>query len=487
MNWARQRERGGARLLGIMFWIVRHLGWHAGQALLYPITLWFYIGSASARAASRDYLARVLGRSPTARDVMRHLFTFACVILDRVFFLAGRTSGYELSVQGLEAVTEMVNAGRGCILLGSHLGSFDVLRAFGRTAPVRVSPVMFRLNSGALTRLLEALDPELARDVIEIGTPGATLRVQECIERGEIVGFLADRAPVQDRMVTTHFLGGEAEFPAGPLILASITGAPVVLFYGVRTASRRYVIRFERFAERIVLPRGRREAELRVWIEAYGRSLAAACYDYPFNWFNFFPFWKTTPGQRVRSPLSGLILALAVLMPAMAHAGSLADAVMAQMAAQPARTVGFVEEKRLASLTTPLVSRGRLIFTPPAHLEKDTEAPKPERLVIDGDQLTMTEAGEAPRTVALDDYPPVQALANTLRAALTGDLATLRELYAIEEQGTPQLWRLLLIPRHSALRQALARVTLDGSEADIHQLDIQQANGDEQRLTIEAR
>lgn len=296
MNWAGQRERGSARLLGLMIWIARHLGWPVGQMLLYPITLWFYGTSATARTASRDYLDRVLGRPVRQRDVMRHLFTFACVILDRVFFLSGRTADYDLKVQGLEAITEVVNSGRGCILLGSHLGSFDVLRAFGRTAPVRVRPVMFRLNSGHLTRLLEALDPELAHDVIEIGAPEGMLQIQECIERGEIVGFLADRAPVQDRMVATAFLGGQAEFPAGPLVLAAIIGAPVVLFYGVRTAPRRYIIRFERFAERIVLPRAQREAELQVWIDAYSRSLAAACRAHPFNWFNFYPFWKPSHG-----------------------------------------------------------------------------------------------------------------------------------------------------------------------------------------------
>ena len=296
MNWTGQRERGSAPLLGLMIWIARHLGWPVGQMLLYPITLWFYGTSATARTASRDYLDRVLGRPARQRDVMRHLFTFACVILDRVFFLSGRTADYDLKVQGLEAITEVVNSGRGCILLGSHLGSFDVLRAFGRTAPVRVRPVMFRLNSGHLTRLLEALDPELAHDVIEIGAPEGMLQIQECIERGEIVGFLADRAPVQDRMVATAFLGGRAEFPAGPLVLAAIVGAPVVLFYGVRTAPRRYVIRFERFAERIVLPRAQREAELQVWIDAYSRSLAAACRAHPFNWFNFYPFWKPSHG-----------------------------------------------------------------------------------------------------------------------------------------------------------------------------------------------
>jgi predicted LPLAT superfamily acyltransferase len=296
MIWTGQRERGSALMLGIMVWILRHLGWHIGQALLYPITLWFYAGSATARAASRDYLARVLGRPARQWDVMRHLFTFACVILDRVFFLTGRTAQYELRVQGLDAVTDIVNAGRGCILLGSHLGSFDVLRAFGRTAPVRVSPVMFRHNSGHLTRMLEQLDPELACDVIDIGAPEAMLRVHDCISRGEIVGFLADRAPTQDRMVAVPFLGGVADFPAGPLALASVIDAPVVLFYGVRAAPRRYVIRFERFADRIALPRGGRDAALRGWVEAYTRSLETACRAHPYNWFNFFAFWKPVHG-----------------------------------------------------------------------------------------------------------------------------------------------------------------------------------------------
>ncbi len=295
MTWADQRERGSALMLGIMIWITRNLGWHIGQALLYPITLWFYVGSARARDASRDYLARVLGHPARRRDVMRHLFTFACVIFDRVFFLTGRTANYELRVQGLEAVTDVINAGRGCILLGSHLGSFDVLRAFGRTAPVRVSPVMFRLNGGHLTRMLERLDPELARDVIDIGAPGAMLRVQDCIARGEIVGFLADRAPTQERMIAVPFMGGIAEFPAGPVAVAAVIGAPVVLFYGVRTASRHYVIHFEHFAERIALPRSKREAALHSWVAAYSRSLETACRAHPYNWFNFFPFWK--PGH----------------------------------------------------------------------------------------------------------------------------------------------------------------------------------------------
>jgi len=184
-----------------------------------------------------------------------------------------------------------------------------------------------------------------------------------------------------------------------------------------------------------------------------------------------------------------LVVLLATVLPAVADAASLAEDIMARMAALPSRSTNFVEEKRLTSLIAPLISCGRLVFTPAAgpsaaRLEQDTEAPKPERVVIDGDQLTIAQSDGAPRTLSLDDYPALRTLADTLRAALAGDLATLRRLYAIEEQGTMQAWRLMMVPRDAALRRVLARVTLDGSGAELRQIDIQ-SDGDEQRLTIQ--
>ena len=181
-----------------------------------------------------------------------------------------------------------------------------------------------------------------------------------------------------------------------------------------------------------------------------------------------------------------LVLA-ALLLPTRAHAASLAETVMAGLAGQPSREAGFTEEKRLASLTEPLVSRGRLVFVRPARLEKITQTPKPELLVINGETITVTADGQAARTVSLDEHPALRALADTLRATLAGDLATLRRIYDIEEQGTPDAWRLLLVPIRPAMRRALARVTLDGGgdgDGELRRIVIQQANGDEQRLTV---
>ena len=244
-QWARERERGGSLPLRMMTWLSLHLSHGLGELILLPVTGWFLATSPAARAASRDYLRRVLGRPVRAADIARHFFTFAQAILDRVFFLAGQAERYETEVEGLDHLLTHIEAGRGCVLLGAHLGSFDAMRALGRHAPVRVRPAMFRANAGALTAILDRLDPVLAARIIDIGRPEAMLQVREALADGDLVAFLADRATDPRRLIALPFLGAPALFPAGPFQIATMLRAPMVMFHGIRTGRRRYVLRFE--------------------------------------------------------------------------------------------------------------------------------------------------------------------------------------------------------------------------------------------------
>ena len=290
-RWDRQPERGNGVLVRLMIWLSLNLGWSVAQALLYPVALYFFLSSRGARAASRGYLNRVLGRPATARDVLRHIVAFAGILLDRLFLLSNRVARFRIAVQGVPHVTAALAQSRGCLLLGSHLGSFEALRCFGRGSPVPVKVLMHRAR-GPYTDLVETLDPALAGDIIEIGTPDAMLRVRESLDRGEMVGILADRAPGGDKLARVPFLGSPAAFPTGPLILAATLGAPVVLFFGIRTGRRCYTICFEPFADRITLDRPRRAAQIAGWVQRYAERLEARCRDYPFNWFNFYDFWS---------------------------------------------------------------------------------------------------------------------------------------------------------------------------------------------------
>ena len=292
MTWAAQQERGNAGLARVALFLMLHGGWTLGRLLTLPTTAWFLATSGRGRAASREYLGRVLGRRARLLDVVRHFDSFACAVLDRVFLLSGQTQGYDIRTEGLDEVLAVLGRGQGCILLGAHLGSFEVLRSLAQHAPVPVWALMYRRNAGALTPLLDQLAPGLRDRIIEIGDTASMIRARECVERGEIVGILADRAPAGHRLVSAPFLGDPAPFPSGPFILAATLAAPVILFHAVRTGPRRYLVRFETFAERVVLRRATRAADLRGYVHRYAAALERACRAHPFDWFNFFPFWE---------------------------------------------------------------------------------------------------------------------------------------------------------------------------------------------------
>ena len=294
-TWSSAPERGAGWLVRLMIWLLRHMSWFATGIVLPGISAWFFLFSRDARAASREYLTLALGRPARWRDVLRHIHVFACAILDRTLMLLGRTDQIELCVEGMELIEHVAEAGRGCVLLGAHLGSFAVLRRLAERCPVPVRMLMYTHNAGAFTRTMQALDPALAQSIIPIGDVQAMLRAHEAVAAGAIVGVLADRSPAGVKQVSAAFFGRPAAFPAGPFVLAASLGAPVLLFSGVRTGHRRYAIRFEPFAERIALQRATRQADLSAVVQRYAAWLEGSCRAHPFNWFNFYPFWERLP------------------------------------------------------------------------------------------------------------------------------------------------------------------------------------------------
>ncbi|MGH8479256.1 MAG: hypothetical protein ACREXK_06730 [Gammaproteobacteria bacterium] len=306
LGWRRQRERGHRLLLATIFGIALGLGRSAARALLYPIVWYFVVFSGPSRRAARRYLARVLGRRPGPSDLIRHFYTFASIILDRVYLLTGQFHRFNITTEGLEVLAARLGEGHGCLLLGSHLGCFEVARAYGKGVGMEVKLVMHEDNAPMIRAALARLDPEAVTNVIPAGTVEAMLRVQECLARGGVVGILGDRVVNPAHVVECPFLGRPAAFPAGTFRLASLLEVPVVLFFGLYLGGNRYAIHFELLAERIDRARPDRAGAARYWTERYAERLEHYCRMAPYNWFNFYDYWGeedavTTRRRRARS------------------------------------------------------------------------------------------------------------------------------------------------------------------------------------------
>lgn len=302
-HWQSRPEGGGRFALWLIRTIALRGGRPLGRLVLYPITLYFYLRRGPERLASRRFLERVLRKPVTSWQVMKHIHSFAAITLDRIFLLAHGERGFDITVEGLEALEATIAEGRGVLLLGTHQGSFEALRALSSRRPgIPLRVVLDKQKTPAMTELLEALSPDIGANVIDasLGGPSITLAMAEACEQGAMVALLADRGREHEVLRRTPFLGEPAPFPVGPWLLAHSLRVPVMLCFGLYEGGNRYRLIFEPFADRVEIPRQDRAHALDVWLARFAHRVEHYVHVAPYNWFNFYDFWQQDVGAPVQ-------------------------------------------------------------------------------------------------------------------------------------------------------------------------------------------
>jgi predicted LPLAT superfamily acyltransferase len=303
--WTGVAERGSLRALFLLRWIYAHFGRWAVMALLTPIVAYFFLTGGAARRASMDYLrtlwATPVGRAslreaPTWRHAYRHLYEFAENIVDSMIMWSGDGHRIRIEESGSEHLLELVRQGRGGILLSSHLGSSDMLRVLSKKTGIVLNVLSFTRHAPQINAFFDQLEPGLRVRLIDFepGSISVALEIKAAVDRGEFVGILGDRIWESERGRSVHvpFLGRRTLFPLGPFLLQATLGCPMLLSTCVRTAHGRYAASTVPFAPGVHVPRREREKYAEVLAGRYAAALERECLRAPYQWFNFFDFWR---------------------------------------------------------------------------------------------------------------------------------------------------------------------------------------------------
>ena len=294
-QWLDRPEAGSAFGYRLISTFALLCGRTAARLVLFPITIFFLAKRGLERRAARDYLQLALGRKAKLLDVAKQFYTFAAVILDRVFLLSERFKRFDIRVHGLDGLRAQWDKKQGVLVFGSHLGSFDALRVLAEfRSDVKVRVVLDTEQNPALTRILNAFNPELARSIINARQDGTVtaLAIKEALDEAALVTLLVDRARPGNQVSIADFLGRPAPFPTGPWQIAAALKVPVVLCFGLYRGGNRYDLHFEVFAETLRVERADREASLNAIVQRYADRLAHYTRGAPYNWFNFYDFWQ---------------------------------------------------------------------------------------------------------------------------------------------------------------------------------------------------
>ena len=292
-EWLAVRERGSILLLRSMVFVSLRVGRTLSRGLLYGIVVYFFLFAPSARRHSRRYLRLALGRSPSAKDRFRHILYFATCIHDRVFLLNEQYDRFQITIEGESLVRAQLDAGSGAFLLGAHLGSFELMRSVGRRQRgLHVSMAMYERNAQKMNTVFAAINPAANSDIIALGEIDAMLRIAERLDRGAFVGMLGDRTLGEEAVQAVTVLGERAYLPVGPMRAAAVLRRPVVFMAGLYRGKNHYHVVFAEVADFSAIPAGGRDAAVRAAIDRYAALLDRYCRTDPYNWFNFFDFWR---------------------------------------------------------------------------------------------------------------------------------------------------------------------------------------------------
>ncbi len=279
---------------GIHFFIMllRLFGPRVAYIFSAPVALYFALVSPDV-PSTVEFHRRIFGTQPWWKRrwlVCKHFFSFGQMMIDRVAILSGKLSPFSFTFDGEQHLHDAIAERRGVLLLTAHLGNWEAAGQLLSRVKVPINIVGLDRETYSVRSLLTDAANVRFRFITLSGASTDAIPMLAALRRGEIVAMVADRA-YGTRIAQVPFLGDLAPFPIGPYMVAAAAGAPLIHVFCVRERSGHYHFSSSPPERLSSPPRQERAVFLHNCAARYAERLETVVRRYPFQWFNFYPFW----------------------------------------------------------------------------------------------------------------------------------------------------------------------------------------------------
>ena len=216
------------------------------------------------------------------------------VLVDKVAMLSGKGPAFSFDFDGEEHLRSMSEKSQGGLLIGAHMGNWEVAGQLLERIDTPVNIVMLEAEHESIRDVLEKVMVKRKLRIIPQKEDYSHLfLIKEALERKEFVVMHSDRFLPGSSTLPMSFMGKEARFPTGPLYLASKEQVPVSFVFTLKEGWKHYHFyatppRTYAYPSRIRT----RKQDLALMLADYVSALEEMLRKYPRQWFNFFPFWE---------------------------------------------------------------------------------------------------------------------------------------------------------------------------------------------------
>lgn len=278
----------------IFVYCIRHLGIRTSYFVLYFVAAYYFLFLKKTNRATFYYFKNRLGYSwfNAKKSVYKSYYTFGQNLIDKTAISAGMRNKFTYEFDGIENLQYLLSQKNGGVLISAHMGNFEIAEYFlsDLDHDFRINLVSSDLEHRAIKKYLESISSRSSVKFIIIREDLSHIyEINNALANNELVCFTGDRYLPGVKYLTAPLLGEEANFPAGPFLIASRLKVPVLFVYVMKEKSLHYHL-YARVAE----VKHRDEKGL---LKAYIESVESMVRRYPLQWFNYFDFWGAFPSR----------------------------------------------------------------------------------------------------------------------------------------------------------------------------------------------
>lgn len=291
-NWE-GKTRGGQ--FGYMFFIklIKHLGISAAYVFLAFVVIYFIPFAPKATASTWHYSRHILklGVFRSVLMLFRNYYRLGQILIDKIAIGGGMVEKYKFKFEHYQEFLDVLNSEQGVVMIGGHIGNWEIGAPFFGDYGKKINIVMYDAEHQKIKEMLEKNSTGHDYKVIPVNNDNLThvFQITEALNNHEYVCFQGDRYVNAEKLLTANFMGHDAQFPAGPFLLASRLKVPVVFYFAMREKNRTYHYRFT-MASPVARTKDKKpeQALLEQYVDNFGKILN----EYPEQWFNYYRFWN---------------------------------------------------------------------------------------------------------------------------------------------------------------------------------------------------
>lgn len=275
----------------IFVYCIKKLGIRAAYSVLVFVAFYYFVAYPTSFKAMFSYFRHRQQFSflKAIFAVYKSYFTFGQVLIDKIAISGGLRSKFTFDFDGVDILKQLLSEGKGGILISAHIGNFEIAEKFFSDIDFncQIHIVTVDQEHSVIKEYLESITNEkpnvqfiyVKEDMSHI------FEINDALSKNHLICFTGDRYFDQSRTMQAALLGKEAHFPAGTFMLASRLKTPVAYVYVMKEPNLHYHLYTRRAPEF-------KQRDAQAVLNSYTDSVSQMLKKYPYQWFNYFDFWK---------------------------------------------------------------------------------------------------------------------------------------------------------------------------------------------------